>query len=358
MQSHFTVLYPLAEDLVEQPTYFQILKSIFIYGFDYFRQMLKTISKPIMLLFSMPPYSGAGFIGAINTFLTGKSVVHVDRFLPTAYLNAIEKEKVNVVSFPPALATMMVRHPDIDKYDLSSLLYIALGTAPTPPALVDELLEKFNRPVMVGYGTSELVGGITMTRPFADPPRVQRETVGRVLKGWELMIVDEDRRPLPTGEIGELAVKGGLRMLGYYKAEELTRATFQDGWYYTGDLATIDEEGYVRIVGRLKDMIIRAGQNIYPAEVESVLITHPEIRDAAVVGIPDPISGEKVLAYVIPQENHQLNELSVLEFCRENMAAYKVASNVFFVDDFPLTATGKVLKRELREDAVERFSKP
>jgi acyl-CoA synthetase (AMP-forming)/AMP-acid ligase II len=355
MHSHYTTLYPLIADALEPPTFVQLLKIIRRYGFGYFKKMIQASRNPIKTLMSMPPYTGAGVIGIVSTFLTGRILVHVDRFRPSEYLRVIEKEQVNVIALPPALATILVRHPDIHQYDMSSLIYIALGTAPTPPALVDALIQKFNRPVMIGYGATELVGGVAMTRPFADSPRALRESVGKVVKGWEAKVVNKERQEVPTGEIGELAVRGGMKMLGYYKAEQLTQEVFdQDGWYYTGDLATIDEQGYVRIVGRLKDMIIRAGQNIYPAEVESVLMTHPGIKNAAVIGVPDALSGEKVLAYVIPERNDSLTALEVLNFCRDHMAPYKVPSNVYFVDEFPLNATGKVLKRILREEAVSR----
>jgi acyl-coenzyme A synthetase/AMP-(fatty) acid ligase len=249
---------------------------------------------------------------------------------------------------------MLVRNPNLHKYNLRSLLYVGLVASPVPPSLIDEFKQKVGCPVLNGFGATELFGGPTGINPFSDSITSLRESVGKVKPGYEVRIVDENRKPLPVGEVGELVVRSGVRMLGYYKAKDLTQNAFdKEGWYYTGDQATLDDDGYVRIVGRIKDMIIRGGQNIYPAELESVLISHPDIRDAAVIGVPDALAGEKVLAYVIPEGNNGLRQVDVLNFCRENMAPYKVPSNVYFVDSFPLNATGKVLKRVLRDEFVQ-----
>jgi acyl-CoA synthetase (AMP-forming)/AMP-acid ligase II len=350
MHSHHTLLYPLTGDPIKNPTPIQIMKIIWRYGLGYFLQLIKVYSNPLRVLMSMPPYTGGGVTGMINYFLMGRTTIHIDRFIPSEFLKAIEKEKVNILALTPALAKMMLLNPDFDKFDLSSLVYVVIGTAPTPPALVDEVMEKFNRPVMMSFGATELVGVPMLTNPFADSRQALRETVGKIGVGWEARIVDEDRQPVPTGEIGELILRGGTRMLGYYKADELTQEAFDDqGWYYTGDLATIDKQGYYRIAGRLKDMIIRAGQNIYPAELESVMVTYPKVHQVAVVGVPDAISGEKVVAFIVPKEGTEITPVEFLNFCRSNMAPYKVPAQVYFMDEFPMNATGKVLKRILRE---------
>jgi acyl-CoA synthetase (AMP-forming)/AMP-acid ligase II len=283
----------------------------------------------------------------------GHEVVHLDRFTPVKALELIEKEKITGIGMPPALGLMLVRNPDLEKYDLSSLIYVLLAASPVPPALIDEFREKIGCVVLNGFGTTELFGGPTALDPFIDSITALRETVGKVKPDFEAKVVDEEHKTQPVGVVGELAVKSGVKMLGYYKAEELNQKTFSpEGWYFTGDQATIDHEGYVRIVGRIKDMIIRGGQNIYPAEIENVLVTHPKIEQAAVIGVPDALAGEKVLAYVISKGKNGLTPIDVLNFCRENMAAYKVPANVFIVDELPLNATGKVLKRELREQAM------
>jgi len=286
--------------------------------------------------------------------MRGRVLVHRERFVPSDVLAMIEREKVNVMVLPPVLAKMLVQHPDVDKYDLSSLIYISLGASPVPPSLVDEMLDRIGCPVMIGYGVTELVGGPARTNPFADSRKNLRETVGRTVTGFEIRVVDANRQPVPVGEVGELALRGAPKALGYYKAEELTTTSFdEDGWYYSGDLGTVDKDGYYRIVGRVKDMIIRAGQNIYPAELENVLVKHPKIKQASVIGVPDALAGEKVLAYIIPAEGAELTQVDVLNYCRENMAPYRVPGNVFFVDEFPLNASGKVLKRVMREEAIK-----
>jgi fatty-acyl-CoA synthase len=353
MHSHYTLLYPLRGDPIKTPTPLQILKIIWRYGLGYFIQLIKVYSSPLRILMSMPPYTGGGVTGMINYFLMGRTTIHIDRFTPSEFLKAIEKEKVNILALTPALAKMMLLNPDFDKFDLRSLVYVVIGTAPTPPALVDEVMEKFKRPVMMSFGATELVGTPTLTNPFADSHQALRETVGKAGIGWDVKIVDENRQPVPVGEIGELVLRGGTRMLGYYKAEELTQKAFDDqGWYYSGDLATIDKHGYVRIAGRVKDMIIRAGQNIYPTELESVMVTYPKVHQVAVVGLPDAISGERVVAFVIPKEGEEITPVEFLNFCRVNLAPYKVPAQVYFRDEFPMNATGKVLKRVLREDVL------
>jgi acyl-CoA synthetase (AMP-forming)/AMP-acid ligase II len=284
--------------------------------------------------------------------MRGRILVHKDHFVPSEILELIETEKINIMVLPPALAKLLVRNPNVDKYDLTSLIYISLGASPVPPSLFDEMLERIGCPVMIGYGVTELIGGPTRTNPFADSKKMLRETVGKPVSGFEAKIVDKNRETVPTGEVGELVVRGAVKALGYYKAEELTKTSFDDnGWYYSGDLATVDKKGYFRIVGRKKDMIIRGGQNIYPAELESVMVTHPKIHQASVIGIPDAIAGEKILAYIIPETGTSLTSIEVLNFCRENMAPYRIPANVFFVSEFPLNASGKVLKRVLRENA-------
>jgi acyl-CoA synthetase (AMP-forming)/AMP-acid ligase II len=354
IHTHRTMLASLIGDDLDPPTPLQLIKMIFTYGWGYFMRLVKFADKPVRLYACTPPYTGGGAIMVVNSFMRGRVFVHLERFTPTEVLKLIEKNQVNILLLTPALSTLLLRNPDIDKYDLTSLIYISLGASTVPPSLVDEILEKIGCPVMIGYGTTEVLGGPTRTNPFADSPKALRETVGKPVINYEARVVDENRQPRPVGEVGEMAVRGGVKWLGYYKAEALTTSSFDaDGWYYTGDLATMDKDGYFRIVGRIKDMIIRGGQNIYPAELEGVLVTHPKISQAAVIGVPDAIAGEKVLAYIIPEENATLTPVEVLNFCREKMAPYKVPGNVFFVEEFPLNSAGKVLKRVLREEAIQ-----
>jgi acyl-CoA synthetase (AMP-forming)/AMP-acid ligase II len=228
MHSHYTLLYPLMADPLKTPTPIQILKIIGRYGLGYFIRLIKAFGQPLKVYYSMPPYSGAGVIGAINLFLSGRTAVHLSRFIPVEVLKLIEKEKVHVLGLPPSLATLLVRSRDIKKYDLRSLMYFTLGQAPVPPSLVDEVMEVVGCPVMIGFGATELVGAPVATNPFADPKWALRETVGKVADSYKYKIVDEERQLVPTGVVGELALMEGARMLGYYRADELTNSAFDE----------------------------------------------------------------------------------------------------------------------------------
>jgi fatty-acyl-CoA synthase len=182
------------------------------------------------------------------------------------------------------------------------------------------------------------------------------ETVGRALDGIDVRIVDDDHRPLPTGEMGELACRGYNVMLGYYRAPEITAQTVDaDGWLYSGDLATIDEEGYVQIVGRKKDMLICGGFNVYPAEIEEYLFTHPKVQNVSVIGVADEVFGEVAAAYIIPRPGQKLDPQEVVDYCAGEIANFKVPRYVVTVDEFPMTQSGKIQKFRLREMAQEAF---
>jgi len=350
MHTHHTLLYPLMDNPIKMPSPVQIGKIFWRYGPGYFVQLIKAYSNPLKVLMSNPPFTAGGIIGLINYFLMGRIAVHIGKFTPTQVMKTVEKERVNIIGLAPAMAKMLVSNSKLTEFDLSSLIFVALGTSPVPPSLVDEIFEKIGRPILITYGTTELIGTPTLTNPFSDSKQALRETVGKVGVDWEVKVVDENRQPVPVGEIGELVIRGGPRMLGYYKDEELTRQAFDDeGWYYSGDLATIDSQGYVRITGRLKDMIIRAGQNIYPAELENLIMSHSKVHQVSIVGVPDAIAGERVVAFVIPEDGVEISAVEFLNYCREHLAPYKVPSQVIFLKEYPLNATGKVLKHVLRE---------
>jgi fatty-acyl-CoA synthase len=354
MHSHKTTL-RLTSRGVPDPTLKELLFVLRNYGLAYVWKVYKLKGKSYRIYGSTPPYTAAGMVALLSLNMGGYSFFQTDRYVPEEVLKLVEKERIHVIGCPPAVGALLLKNPNLDSYDLSSLVYILLGAAPVPPSLVDEFFDKIGVPIVIGYGASEIFDLATSTSPLTDSKEQMRETVGKLNPDYEAKVVNENREPLPLGEVGELVLRGKVKMMGYYKAEGLTRQTFdEDGWYYTGDLATIDKNGYVRIVGRVKDLIIRGGQNIYPAEIEDILITHPKVKQASVVGIPDAIAGEKVLAFIIPESGSQPTILEILQFCRENMAPYKVPGNVYFVNEFPLNATGKVLKRVLREEAIKK----
>jgi fatty-acyl-CoA synthase len=252
----------------------------------------------------------------------------------------------------PVVFQVILGLPDLDRYDTSSLLVCGVGAAPCPPHLAREIQRRFHCAIHIGFGATELGGGIAVTS-LADPDRQRTETVGRPMPGMEIKIVDEQRREVPPGEVGELACRSDGVMLGYYQAPEVTAEVIdEEGWYYTGDLARIDEEGYLHIVGRIKDMIIRGGQNVYPAEIENYLASHSKIRETAVVGVPSAVEGESVWAFVILEEGVEMTAREVLDYCRQELEPYKIPSRVQFVDEFPRSATGKPQKFKLREVAL------
>lgn len=300
-----------------------------------------------------PMHALLGYSALLYGLLYGSRVVITDRFHPTKVLELIEREHITSMTAAPTMVAALLNSQEFPRYDLSSLLYILMGAAPCPPDLVRRARQAFGCPVVIAFGATEVGGATMVTDPF-DPEPFQAETVGRLLPGMEAKIVDEQRREMPRGKVGELALRLGSVMLGYYKAPEITaQALDEDGWYYTGDLAAMDERGYVRIMGRKKDMIIRGGQNVYPAEIENHLLSKPGIQSVAVVGVPDPLAGERVWAFVVPQEGVALTPADVWNYCRGELAPYKVPDQVRIVDTLPMTSTGKVQKFLLRNMALQ-----
>lgn len=323
------------------------LRLILTYG----PRFMKLASGQLNTLSMAPLHSLVGYGATLYGLLMGNHVVFADRFQPARILELIERFQINAFGLTPTMLAALLDSPDLKKRDLSSLLLVYVSAAPVPPDLVKRARAILKCPVLITFGTTEVGGGV-MASSFSDPVALQGETVGKLLPGIEAKIVGQDNRELPRGEVGELALKMGSGMLGYYKAPELTAASLdQEGWYYTGDLATLDARGYFRIVGRKKDMIIRGGQNIYPTEIENHLLSKPGVQNVGVVGVPDAIVGERVWAYVLPQEGANLTPADILNYCRGELAPFKVPDQVRIVDSLPTTSNGKVQKYILRERA-------
>ncbi|NIV29032.1 MAG: AMP-binding protein, partial [Anaerolineae bacterium] len=322
---------------------------------DYDTRFLKWGRKQKSYMSPSPMHALLGYSGLLFALLLGSRLVIIDRFHPSKVLELIEKEQLNTLALAPTQVAALLNSPELARRDISSLLNIGMGAAPCPPDLVRRARKAFGCPVVIGFGATETGGGNMVTDTF-DPEKMQAETIGRLYKGMDAKIVDEDRREVPTGEVGELAVRNPATMLGYWKAPETTAQALDDeGWYYTGDLATIDEEGYYRIVGRKKDMIIRGGQNIYPAEIEAHLVTMVGVQDVSVVGVPDEMQGEAVWAFIKPKDGATLNVPDVLAHCRRDLAPYKVPGQVRFVEEFELTPTNKIKKGPLQEMAMKEL---
>jgi fatty-acyl-CoA synthase/long-chain acyl-CoA synthetase len=285
--------------------------------------------------------------------LTGGKIIIMDRFHPKTALELIQREKVSFMFGVPPMLRAMLDRPDFDTFDLSSLALTATGAMPVPPQLVKDIKEMIGGLVLVVYGATEMAGGVFTWA--TDPEDKQAETVGHmnVVEGMEIKIVGDDRQALPRGEVGEIAVRTPSLMEGYYKREEATAEAFDpDGWYYSGDLGMIDEEGFVKVLGRRGDLIIRGGANVYPAEIENYLLTHPKIKNAAVIGVPSD-AGEKIRAYIVLEDGVSLEVGDVTGYCWGQIANYKVPEEVVFVHDLPVTsATQKIQHYKLRQQAL------
>jgi len=322
-------------------------------------RLLQAAGRPQTFLTAVGGYAIAGIEVVLQALLMGDRLILMPRFHPLEMLRCVERERVTVLVAAPLALSLLVRIQEPRRYDLSSLLIVGTGSAPCPPELARQVQRRFGCAIHIGYGMTEVGGGIAATS-VEDSAARQAETVGRAMLGMEVRVVDEARQPLPPGQVGELAVRGEGRMLGYYRAPELTEEALDaDGWYYTGDLAVIDRQGYIRIVDRKKDIIIRGGQNIYPAEIEQFLVTCHDISEVAVVGVPDaagpaprPAGDERVWAFVVPAEGSELSARDVLEYCRGALEPFKLPDQVRLVSSLPRSALGKVQKAELRAMVV------
>ena len=319
----------------------------------YRERLLYAAGRPQTFLSTVGWHTITGLEVMLQALLMGDRLVVMPRFHPREALRLIEQERVTVLVAVPIACQVMLGLREFEQFDTSSLLICGTGAAPCPPHLAREIQQRFGCAVHIGFGATETAGGIAATS-LADSDERQSETVGRAMPGMEIKIVDEQRRELPPGQAGELACRSDSVMLGYYRAPEVTAEVMDaDGWYYTGDLAVMDDEGYLRIVGRKKDVIIRGGQNVYPAEIETYLAAHPKIRETAVVGVPAAVGGESAWAFVILEDGTAMTAREVLDYCRAELEPYKVPAHVRFLTDFPRSETGKPQKFRLRSAALQ-----
>lgn len=300
------------------------------------------------LLTPFPPFHYAGMFSLVSALLAGGKVVLLDRFDPRAILESIERERVDHLAAAPTLYRWLLQTPAAERYDLRSLRTCTFSTEPCPPELAEGLHRRFGCRVQNIYGTTESM--VIAWTGAHDSWERAATTVGRPAPGVRVRIVDEARQPLPAGATGEIAVQTSQMMTGYYRDPALTAQVLDGaGWFYTGDLGAWDSAGYLRLVDRKKDLIIRGGQNVYPAEVETCLKQLPGVRQVAVVGIPTALAGEAIWAYVEPHPGAALGASEVLAHCRERLAPFKMPAELRFVERLPVTATGKVEKYRLRE---------
>jgi fatty-acyl-CoA synthase len=305
---------------------------------------------------AVPVFHVFGMVPSILTALSARArMVLMEQYNAKNALALIEQERITVHHGVPTMFILELNYPDFKKYDLSSLRTGIIAAAPCPVEIVRRIRFEMNCDIVVAYGLSETSPTLTMTG-FDDDDIVRSETVGKVLPGAEVKVVDHNRREVPTGEVGELACRGFGVMKGYYNMPEKTReAIDQDGWFYTGDLAMIDAQGYIRIVGRKKEMIIRGGYNIYPREVEEVFYTHPSVLEVAIVGLPDTVLGEISCAAIRLKPNATVTPEELREFIKSKVADYKVPDKIVFLQEFPMTASGKIKKVDLQESLKEHL---
>ncbi len=301
-------------------------------------------------------HAGASVLGILAALFTGSTLHPMIAFDPVKTLQIISTERCATFGGVPTMLLAVMQHPDFSKYDLSSLRTVVSGGSPVPVYLMEQVKERMGADVAIVFGQTEASAAITLTRQ-GDTFERKSATVGVPLPHGEVKIINPATgKVVPCGERGELCCRGYLVMLGYYKMPGKTaEAIDRDGWLHTGDLATMDAQGYVNIVGRLKEMVIRGGENIFPREVEEFLIRHPKVADVQIMGVPDKFFGEEMLAVVRPKEGEQLSEQELRDFCQGQISHQKIPRYFQFVDSYPLTASGKVQKFILRQNAIKEL---
>lgn len=302
-------------------------------------------------LVSAPFYhiGGAGY--ALSGAMGGLTLVLTREFVPSEILKLIGEHRINYTFWVPAMMLFLLQHPECGNADFSSLKAILYGASPIPEGLLKRAIETFGCEFIQAYGLTETTGAITLLPGSEHVPGSPRlRSCGKPVFGEQVRVVDEAGREAPPGTVGEIQMRGALVMKGYWgRSEDTAQAIGADGWFRSGDAGYFDEDGFLYIHDRVKDMVVSGGENIYPAEVESVLFAHPGVADVAVIGVPDERWGESVKAVVVCAEGASPSEKELLDYCEGKLAGYKRPRSVDFVDSLPRNPTGKLLKRELRE---------
>ena len=307
----------------------------------------------------VPLYHCFGMVlGNLACFAHGATAVYpAEVFDPGLTLRAVATERCTALHGVPTMFVTELDHPDFDTFDLSTLRTGVMAGAPCPVDIMKRVISDMNmKHVLIGYGQTEVSPINHLTSP-EDPVEKRVETVGRAVPWVEIKLVDGDGHVVAIGEKGEVCTRGYSVMLGYWNDEEQTKDTIDTArWLHSGDLGVMDREGYLRIVGRIKDMIIRGGENVYPREVEEFLYTHPAISEVQVFGIPDPKMGEEICAWIQVRDGQTLSENDVKSYCKGQITHFKIPKHIRFVDDFPMTVTGKIQKFMMSELMLEELS--
>ena len=298
-------------------------------------------------LITLPLFHGYGVFALSLEFLTGGKLILLSRWDTEEAMKRIEQYQITEFRGVPTMYIQLLNHPAASKYDLSSLKTCICGSAPMPLEVARNWKEKYGLDIWEGYGLSEATtvncGNVAERRP----PRYG--SIGQCYqKANTIKIFDEHDREVPPGQLGEIVIKGPAVMKGYWNKPVETAAAIRNGWLHTGDIGYADEEGYLYLTDRKKDLIIRGGENIYPKEIENVLHMHPQVLEAGVIGVPDPVYGEVVKAFIVLKTAGSVCEEDLIGFCKEKLPTYKRPKTIQFMDELPKSALGKILRRELR----------
>lgn len=306
-----------------------------------------TYESPCMVC--MPVYHVAGTNFGIWGLLQGCKNIIIPEVDPGLILNLVEKERIELTMWVPAVILFLIQHPNASKTDFSSLKLVLYGASPIAEDTLLSAIDLMNCDFYQVYGLTETTGAITLLSPEDHSiERGKLRSCGKPIPGVEIKIVDENKNEVPIGEVGEIITKSDLNMKGYWNNDKATSEAFNDSWFYSGDLGYLDDDGYLFIHDRLKDMIVSGGENIYPAEVENALMSNSLILDAAVVGIPDEKWGESTKAFVVLKKEGEINEEEIINYTKTKIASYKCPKSINFINELPRNPSGKVLRRELR----------
>jgi acyl-CoA synthetase (AMP-forming)/AMP-acid ligase II len=319
---------------------------------------------PDDIVLCVMPFFHVGGLAAhlVAAFAAGATILIHKKFDESLVLEAIEKERLTYIFLVPAMIIRLLEHSNLSQYDLSSLHTVGYTGAPMPVEALRRGVRLLGDVFVQEFGQTETLNMTVLTREdhrLEGTPKERRrlESAGKPLKEGELRIVNEQGRDVPIGEPGEIIARSDRMMKGYWRLPMDTAETIKDGWLHTGDVGKMDEDGYIYVVDRRKDMIISGGENIYPREIEEVLYMHPAVLEAAVVGVPDDKWGESVKAVVVLRPGSAVCEEEIIEFCKGHMASYKKPRSVEFWDDFPRTGSDKIRKSEIRESYWEGHEK-
>ena len=303
-----------------------------------------------------PMFHLADGASTVNITLAGGTHSIARAFTPKAFLEAVEKYRITSATLVPTMINMVLQEPDFDQYDLSSLKRMLYGASPMPLALLKKAIRAFPEvQFLQAFGMTEASPALTNLSYedhllfVSENNEEKLRSCGKVIIGVELKIIDEEGKPVAPGQVGEVVAKGPNIMKGYWNMPEETASVLKNGWYHTGDMAKMDEDQYIYIVDRKKDMIITGGENVYSPEVENVLFKHADVLEAVVIGVPDEKWGEAVTAIVVKKTGSAITEKELIDFTRTSLANYKVPKTVVFTDELPKSAAGKILKRNLRD---------